>query len=149
DAISSAVGSWRRHPDARWTITVPDIPKLAARQLHSLALASEAVRPGGLLIYTVPTVTRSETVAVVQAFLGAHPQFQLDPFPHPLEEGTTGGMLQIWPQAHDGEARFIARLLRRANEQETTSAKKAKQTSSAQRLAPVDATNESIKSSRT
>jgi 16S rRNA (cytosine967-C5)-methyltransferase len=149
DAISSAVGSWRRHPDARWTITAPDIPNLAARQLQSLALASEAVRPGGFLIYTVPTVTRSETVAVVQAFLGAHPEFQLDPFPHPLEEGTTGGMLQIWPQAHDGEARFIARLVRRANKQDTTSAKKAKRRSSALSPDPDNVTIESLESSTT
>ncbi len=111
---SSAVGSWRRHPDARWTVTAEHIPELVARQLKSLARASEGVRPGGTLVYTVATVTRSETVEVVQAFLGAHPEFGLEPFPHPLEEGSTGGMLQIWPQAHDCEARFIARMVRRA-----------------------------------
>jgi 16S rRNA (cytosine967-C5)-methyltransferase len=110
----SAVGSWRRHPDARWTVTAEHIPGLVARQLKSLALASEGVRAGGTLVYTVATVTRSETVDVVQSFLGAHPEFALEPFPHPLEEGTTGGMLQIWPQTHDSEARFIARMVRRA-----------------------------------
>ena len=115
DAVSSGVGSWRRHPDARWTVTAAQIPELAARQLQSLAVISEGVRPGGTLVYTVATVTRSETVGVVQAFLEAHPEFQLEPFPHPLEEGTTSGMLQIWPQAHDSEARFITRMIRRAN----------------------------------
>jgi 16S rRNA (cytosine967-C5)-methyltransferase len=115
EAVSSAVGSWRRHPDARWTVTAANIPELAARQLQSLAIAAAGVRPGGTLVYTVATVTRSETVDVVQAFLAAHQEFQLEPFPHPLEEGTTGGMLQIWPQAHDCEARFIARMVRRAS----------------------------------
>jgi 16S rRNA (cytosine967-C5)-methyltransferase len=115
DAPSSAVGTWRRHPDARWTVTAEQIPRLAAWQLQSLAVACEAVRPGGCLVYTVATVTRAETVAVVQAFLANHSQFQLEAFPHPLEDATTGGMLQIWPQTHDGEARFIARMVRRAN----------------------------------
>jgi 16S rRNA (cytosine967-C5)-methyltransferase len=117
DAVSSGVGSWRRHPDARWTIIATEIPKLVERQLQGLAVASHGVRPGGTLVYTVATVTRSETTAVVQAFLGAHPHFQLDAFPSPLEDGATGGTLQIWPQAQDGEARFIARMVRRASTQ--------------------------------
>jgi 16S rRNA (cytosine967-C5)-methyltransferase len=126
DAVSSAVGTWRRHPDARWTITAAQIPELAARQLQSLALAAMGVRPGGTLVYTVATVTRSETVDIVQAFLGTHPEFQLEAFPDPLEEGTTTGMLQIWPQAHDCEARFIARMIRKANPPPPAKAKTAK-----------------------
>ena len=108
DAVSSGVGSWRRHPDARWTVTAAQIPELAARQLQSLAVAAAGVRPGGTLVYTVATVTRSERSMSFEAFLGSSPRVPADPFPIPLEEGTTTGMLQIWPQAHDGEARFIA-----------------------------------------
>ena len=70
------------------------------------------MRPGGTLVYTVATVTRTETVAAIENFLRAHSEFQLDAFANPLEEGTTSGMLQIWPQAQDGEARFIARMVR-------------------------------------
>ncbi len=112
DAVSSGVGTWRRHPDARWTVPAAMIAKLAERQRQQLELASAAVRPGGTLVYTVATVTRTETVAVVENFLRAHSEFHLDAFAHPLEEGTTSGMLQIWPQAQDGEARFIARMVR-------------------------------------
>jgi 16S rRNA (cytosine967-C5)-methyltransferase len=126
DSVSSGVGTWRRHPDARWTVTTAQIPELVARQLQGLAVASEGVRPGGTLVYTVATLTRSETVGVVQTFLGAHPEFQLEPFPHPLEDDTTSGMLQIWPQAHDCEARFIARMVRRANPRPQNEAKPAK-----------------------
>jgi 16S rRNA (cytosine967-C5)-methyltransferase len=129
DANSTGVGSWRRHPDARWTIAAGEIPKLAAKQLQMLGVAGEAVRPGGCLIYTVATVTRSETVAVVEEFLAAHPQFQLDPFPHPLEDGATSGTLQIWPQVHDGEARFMARLLRRPNSEIKPAARAKKKAS--------------------
>jgi 16S rRNA (cytosine967-C5)-methyltransferase len=112
DAVCSGVGSWRRHPDARWIIAAEQIPALAAEQLKGLAMASARVRPGGTLVYTALTVTRSETIDVVSAFLTAHPEFSLQPFPHPLEESTTPGQIQLWPQIHDGDARYIAKLVR-------------------------------------
>jgi 16S rRNA (cytosine967-C5)-methyltransferase len=61
----------------------------------------------------VLTVTRPETIGVVDAFLQAHPEFQLQGFPHPLEETTTGGTLPIWPHLHDCDGRFLARMIRR------------------------------------
>jgi 16S rRNA (cytosine967-C5)-methyltransferase len=114
DAISSGIGGWRRKPDARWTIVAGQIPELASRQLQWLDVASSGVRPGGTLVYTVATVTRRETIEVVSNFLEAHADFKLEPFPHPLEDATTGGTLQLWPQIHDGEARFVARMTRAA-----------------------------------
>src|SRR5262249_253237 len=114
DAPSSGVGSWRRHPDARWTVTAEEIPAFAERQAQLLSVASAGVRPGGTLIYTVATVTRAETGVVVDAFLSSHPGFRLQGLPHPLEDTTTGGALQLWPQVFDCEARFIARMIRTA-----------------------------------
>ncbi len=115
DAPCSAVGTWRRHPEARWTIPPARIPELAKVQLQSLATASRGVRPGGTLVYTAATVTRNETVELVAAFLASHPEFLLEPFPHPLDDATVGGMVQLWPQLHDGDARFIARMVRKPN----------------------------------
>jgi 16S rRNA (cytosine967-C5)-methyltransferase len=112
EAPSSGVGSWRRHPDARWTIAAEQIPRLAAEQARLLDVASTRVRPGGTLVYTVPTLTRAETSGVVDVFLQSHPDYQLQPFPHPLEDTTTGGTLLIWPHLHDCDGRFIARMIR-------------------------------------
>jgi 16S rRNA (cytosine967-C5)-methyltransferase len=114
DVLCSGVGSWRRHPDARWVIAPQDILGFASRQAQILDTASKGVRPGGSLIYTVPTVTRSETVDVVSAFLSTHSEFTLDPFPHPLENTTTGGTVQLWSHLIDGDSRFIARMIRSA-----------------------------------
>jgi 16S rRNA (cytosine967-C5)-methyltransferase len=52
---------------------------------------------------------------VVEAFLQSHAGFQLQPFPHPLEETTTGGTLLLWPHVYDGDGRFIARMIRTAS----------------------------------
>jgi 16S rRNA (cytosine967-C5)-methyltransferase len=114
DAHSSAVGHWRRHPDARWTTTPARIPELAASQLELLNLASQGVRPSGSLVYTVATMTRAETTEVVDAFLASHPDFTLYPFTHPFEEGTTQSSLIIWPHQYDCDGRFIARMIRSA-----------------------------------
>jgi 16S rRNA (cytosine967-C5)-methyltransferase len=115
DAASSAVGQWRRSPELRWTTRKEDLPALASRQRDLLDAASAAVRPGGLLIYSVATVTILETSEVVKAFLATHSDFRVAPFPHPLEESTTAGTLQLWPHQHDGEARYVARLIRKAS----------------------------------
>ena len=47
DAPCSGVGTWRRHPDARWAVTAAQLPELAAEQRQALDLAGTRVRPGG------------------------------------------------------------------------------------------------------
>jgi 16S rRNA (cytosine967-C5)-methyltransferase len=112
DAPCSAIGTWRRNPDARWTLDREGIPRLADLQLHTLGAASAGVKPGGTLVYSVCTLTPPETLGVVRSFLSAQPDFRLDPFPHPLRDGATDGTLSIWPQEFDSDAMFIARFLR-------------------------------------
>lgn len=114
DAPCSDVGVWRRHPEARWTVRKDDLANLVKAQGQLLDLAGKAVRPGGTLVYSAATVTLIETTGVIAAFLEAHPEFRLDPFPHPLEETRTAGTLQLWPHIHDCEARFLARLVKTA-----------------------------------
>jgi 16S rRNA (cytosine967-C5)-methyltransferase len=112
DAPCSAIGTWRRNPDARWTLDRQAIPRLAELQGDLLRAASSGVKPGGTLVYSVCTLTPTETVVVVRNFLDAHPEFQLDPFPHPLNESPTDGTLLIWPQDADTDAMFVARMVR-------------------------------------
>ncbi len=112
DAPCSAIGTWRRNPDARWTTTLETVDRLAVLQAQILHAAAPGVRPGGTLVYSVCTLTPAETHGVVKTFLEAHPDFHLDPFPHPLSGGPTDGTLLIWPQETDTDAMFIARMVR-------------------------------------
>ncbi len=64
DAPCSGLGVLRRRPDARWRIQPEDVRDLAALQRAMLAAAARAVRPGGLLVYAVCTLTRDETIGV-------------------------------------------------------------------------------------
>ncbi len=65
DAPCSGLGVLRRRPDARWRIDVDAPERLAVLQHDLLAAAAPLVRPGGLLVYSVCTIARAETDAVV------------------------------------------------------------------------------------
>ena len=114
DPPSSGLGLWRRHPDARWTTGAGAVAVHAASQAATLRVASSGVRPGGVLVYTVPTFPLAETTEVVRGFLDEHPEFQLDPFPHPLTGAETDGTLRLWPHEADMDGMFVARMIRKA-----------------------------------
>ena len=79
DAPCSGVGTWQRNPHARWTASMDDVTELAAIQRQMLDNVCVGVKPGGRLVYSVCTLTRSETVAVADAFTAAHPEFEPTP----------------------------------------------------------------------
>lgn len=64
DAPCSGLGVLQRRPEARWRARADAIETLAALQRSLLAAAASAVRPGGLLVYSVCTLTAEETVEV-------------------------------------------------------------------------------------
>jgi 16S rRNA (cytosine967-C5)-methyltransferase len=112
DAPCSAIGNWRRNPDARWTTQPDAIARLVEIQSQLLHAASAGVKPGGALVYSVCTITPDETTGVVGRFLKVQPAFKLDPFTNPLDDSVTDGTLMIWPQDADSDAMFVARLIR-------------------------------------
>lgn len=111
DAPCSGVGTWQRNPHARWTSTPKDVEELAAVQKRLLAHAAMSVKPGGKLIYSVCTMTRAETVEVVEAFAVGQPEFR----PRAMEllalgqkQFMPGASIMIWPQDLGGNGMFIA-----------------------------------------
>src|SRR5262249_46991235 len=107
DAPCSGIGTWRRNPDARWSLDPDAVDRLAETQVRLLRAASAGVKTGGTFVYSVCTVTPAETSAVVRNFLEAQPDFQLDPFANPLNDSQTDGTLVVWPQEADSDAMFI------------------------------------------
>jgi 16S rRNA (cytosine967-C5)-methyltransferase len=65
DAPCSGLGALRRRPDARWRVTPADVDALATLQQQMLDRAAELVRPGGVLLYSVCTLTAAESVDLV------------------------------------------------------------------------------------
>jgi 16S rRNA (cytosine967-C5)-methyltransferase len=112
DAPCSGIGTWQRNPHARWTTTPNDVRELAAIQLQLLNHVAPALKPGGRLVYSVCTLTRSETTAVAAAFAAAHPELE----PYPLfgaQLTTPSDQLSILPHEINANGMFIASWKRR------------------------------------
>ena len=68
DAPCSSLGVLRRHPDTRWRLRKNKLTDFSARQKLLLNAASKAVRPGGILVYSVCSNEPEETNCVVSSF---------------------------------------------------------------------------------
>jgi 16S rRNA (cytosine967-C5)-methyltransferase len=64
DAPCSGLGVLRRRAELRWRIRPDDVPQLTGLQQELLRAAARAVRPGGLVVYSVCTLTEAETTGV-------------------------------------------------------------------------------------
>jgi 16S rRNA (cytosine967-C5)-methyltransferase len=102
DAPCSGVGTWQRNPHARWTTTPKDVHELAAAQRTLLEQVAGSLKPHGRLIYSVCTLTRSETTAVADAFSAAHPELE------PLPLFSDGPRITLWPHEINANGMFIA-----------------------------------------
>jgi 16S rRNA (cytosine967-C5)-methyltransferase len=110
DAPCSGIGTWGRNPDARWRTPPDSISNHAKLQAQLLRIGADRVRPGGRLVYSVCTLTRAETGAVIENFLAERKDFSLAPAPHPLTGATDPGPFWIWPWEGPCNGMFIADL---------------------------------------
>lgn len=118
DAPCTGLGVMRRHPELKWRRTEADLHARTELQRRILATAADAVRPGGLLVYSVCSDTPEEGPEQIDAFLAARPDYVLDPPPEgavdwsPLTDGR--GCLRLDPHTHGADGFFAARLRRAA-----------------------------------
>jgi 16S rRNA (cytosine967-C5)-methyltransferase len=119
DAPCSGLGTVRRDPDIRWRRAETDLAVFADTQRALLARAARAVAPGGHLVYATCSSEPEENDDVVDAFLAAHPGFQLVDA-RAIDAARLGavtdarGMLRTLPFAHGLEAFFAAALIRQS-----------------------------------
>ena len=115
DAPCSGLGVLGRRADARWSKQLLDIAALSHLQQSILEQAAQVTKAGGTLIYSTCTMTEEENTQVVEHFLAAHEDFELD-------EGLTAcwsdsrppmGMVQFLPFADQMDGFFIAKFRRK------------------------------------
>lgn len=112
DVPCSGLGVLRRKVDARWRKTPEEIEKLPQLQYEILESAAQAVKTGGILVYSTCTVLKRENGNVVDRFLNEHKEFTLEPIDEFLPEKLRGRgkMLQLLPHLDHTDGFFIARL---------------------------------------
>ncbi len=113
DVPCSGTGTLRRHPDARWRLSPEGMAGLVALQAEMLEAASDLVPPGGLLVYATCSLEEEENAAQVEAFLGGHPEFTIDPG-NGVDQSRLDqqGLLRLLPQVTGFDGAFAARLRR-------------------------------------
>jgi 16S rRNA (cytosine967-C5)-methyltransferase len=112
DAPCSGVGVLRRRPDARWRLRPEAIDELAALQRELLGAAAPLVRPGGVLVYSVCTLTEAETREVDDWARAALPELSGLTPPGPPWRPCGRGAL-ILPQDAGTDGMYVL-VLRRA-----------------------------------
>ncbi|TNE51770.1 MAG: 16S rRNA (cytosine(967)-C(5))-methyltransferase RsmB [Deltaproteobacteria bacterium] len=113
DAPCSGLGILRKQPEIRYRRSVKEIEEMAAVQKQLLNNLSEALRPGGTLVYSVCTDTPEENEQVMDAFLQEHPEFHKVtsqeglPWAALLQED---GSLRTSPEVHGMDAFYAVKL---------------------------------------
>lgn len=106
DAPCSGLGVLRRRPDARWRIGPADVDRLAALQRRLLVSAAGLLRPGGVLAYSVCTLTVAETASVDNWLARTAPD--LTPLPPPGGPWIPAGRgALLLPQAAGTDGMFM------------------------------------------
>lgn len=121
DAPCTGLGTLRRHPEQRWRVHESDVARLAAVQAALLDAAAALVRPGGLVVYSTCSLSRTENHDVVAAFLSGERgrAFRTGSIADivPAEWGhfnTDEGWFQSLPSVEGPDGHFVARLERQA-----------------------------------
>jgi 16S rRNA (cytosine967-C5)-methyltransferase len=121
DAPCSGLGTVRRRPEIKWRTAEPDLARHAAAQRAILGGAAGAVRPGGVLVYSVCSLEPEEGPKVADAFLAAHPGFERTALPPEFPgvvngcpvDGLAAGAVRLLPHRHDTDGFYISRFRRR------------------------------------
>ncbi|HEX2038524.1 MAG TPA: transcription antitermination factor NusB [Acidimicrobiales bacterium] len=106
DAPCSGLGVLRRRPDARWRVQREDVERLAGLQRELLVAAMPLLRPGGVLVYSVCTLTRAESAGIDEWLAGAHPAWEALPPPGPPWEPLGRGA-RLLPQTAGTDGMYV------------------------------------------
>jgi 16S rRNA (cytosine967-C5)-methyltransferase len=115
DPPCSDLGTLAARPDARWRKDPAAVRELAAQQAAILQAAAEAVRPGGVLVYSTCTISPAENEQRIAEFLDHHDDFALGDPPSDVpvwDHPTVPRLMQTFPHRDGTDGFFIARLQR-------------------------------------
>jgi 16S rRNA (cytosine967-C5)-methyltransferase len=112
DPPCSGLGTLQSRPDLRWRTTPERIAELALLQAGILRAAAQATAPGGVLVFSVCTITRSEGPELLSAFLAEREDFTPESLEALLPAAAIGPYLQALPHREQTDGFFIARLRR-------------------------------------
>jgi 16S rRNA (cytosine967-C5)-methyltransferase len=118
DAPCSGLGTLRRNPGMKWSVSEQSVVELAEKQGEILTIHAPFVKAGGMLFYATCSVLKEENEEVVVKFLDQHHDFAfLDAAEYSrktgLEKFIENGYFRLWPHRDGTDGFFCAVLTRR------------------------------------
>ena len=111
DAPCSGTGTWRRNPESRWRMNLPQLERYAEVQARLLDIAAQLVRPGGRLVYIVCSMLDEEGKGQIDAFVARRTGWSAET--PELPAGIARGKgIRLSPLRDGTDGFFIARLSR-------------------------------------
>jgi 16S rRNA (cytosine967-C5)-methyltransferase len=101
DPPCSGLGTLQARADLRWRVSPEAIAEMAVAQSRILAAGADALRPGGVLVYSTCTISTRENEHLIAAFLDSHTEFDL------------AGVATTLPHRDHTAGFYIARLRKR------------------------------------
>ncbi len=129
DAPCSGEGAIRKDDDAMANWSLESIDEIAAVQRNLIISAFQALKPGGVMVYSTCTLNQRENQEVchyLKETFGDAVEFESlsDLFDGAEKALTADGFLHVYPQVFDSEGFFVARIRKHASV-ETDPVKKA------------------------
>ena len=117
DPPCSGLGTLSARPDLRWRFQREDVAAMSATQVAILSAGAQALRPGGVLVYSTCTISSPENEHVITQFLDSHANFALDDLAaelpaYPVPRARAPGCVLTLPHRDRTAGFFIARLRR-------------------------------------
>ena len=117
DPPCSGLGTLQARPDRRWRASASAIEEMRQSQSRILGVGADALRPGGVLVYSTCTVSPTENECLIAEFLDSRPDFALDDMAaewpeYAISSTEAGGSLLTLPHRDDTAGFFIARMRR-------------------------------------
>lgn len=109
DAPCSGEGMFRKNSDAQNEWSVEHVKSCAQRQLMILNSAKNALKEGGVMVYSTCTFSQEENEDVITQFLSENPDFELEDAGIDFGRKTLKYACRIFPM-DGGEGHFAARL---------------------------------------
>ncbi|WP_427979103.1 NOL1/NOP2/sun family putative RNA methylase, partial [Agarivorans sp.] len=124
DAPCSGEGTLRKDPYALDNWSEQHVAEISALQTTLLESALQALKPGGVVVYSTCTLNQQENQHVIATLAQRYPE-QFEPislgqlFQGSSRALTSEGYLHIWPQYYDSEGFFVAALRKTATSMTT------------------------------
>jgi 16S rRNA (cytosine967-C5)-methyltransferase len=117
DAPCSGLGTIRRNPGMKWTVTEETVNEVSKKQSGILRQCASLVKPGGRLVYATCTLIKQENEDVVNQFVAEFQQFNLV-LPEPMlaklgvKQATSGNFIKLLPHVHGTDGFFCATMVK-------------------------------------